>query len=102
MEYEEFRRHLGKAGLTNIEFAEIVKLNRNTLSNFRRYGVPKYWAIIAVLMGVMADNAIDFKGPMSRIKIDMKKARAGSLKGEPIAHLAKGVVIDDNGPEVVA
>lgn len=82
MTYEEFRRHLGKAGLTNKEFAEMVKINRNSITNFKKDGVvPDHWAIVAMLMGVMADNALDFKGPLSRIEIDQKKARGGAAKG---------------------
>ena len=82
MVYEEFRRHLGKAGLTNKEFAEMVKINSNSITNFKKDGVvPDHWAIVAMLMGVMADNALDFKEPLSRIKIDQKKARGNAAKG---------------------
>lgn len=82
MDYEEFRRHLGKAGLTNKEFAEIVKINRNSITNFKKDGeVPDHWAIVAMLMGVMADNGLDFKEPLSRIEIDQKKVRGNAAKG---------------------
>lgn len=82
MTYEEFRRHLGKAGLTNKEFAAMVKINRNSITNFKKDGVvPDHWAIVAMLMGVMADNALDFKVPLSRIEIDQKKTRGGAEKG---------------------
>jgi len=82
MTYDEFRRHLGKAGLTNKAFAELVKINCNSITNFKKDGVvPDHWAIVTVLMGVMADNALDFKEPLSRIEIDQKKVRGNASKG---------------------
>lgn len=51
-------------------------------TNFKKDGVvPDHWAIVAMLMGVMADNALDFKEPLGRIEIDQKKARGSAAKG---------------------
>lgn len=82
MTYEEFRRQLGKAGLTNKAFAELVKINRNSITNYKKDGeVPAHWAIVALLMGVMADHKLDFKAALSGIEIEAKKARGTAAKG---------------------
>lgn len=83
MTYEEFHRQIGKAGLTIREFAELVKMNRISLSNYRKDGdVPSHLAVIAALMGEMADQQIDFKTVLSRIDIVPKKPRGAGKKGK--------------------
>jgi hypothetical protein len=82
MTYDEFQRHIGKAGLTIREFAELVKMNRSSLSNCSKKGeVPSHLAIIAALLGEMADQKIDFHDVLSSIDIAPKKPRGGSAKG---------------------
>jgi hypothetical protein len=62
MTYEEFRRQLGKAGLTAKDFAELVKLNSNSITNYAKSGeVPSHLAVIAALLGEMAERKIDFR-----------------------------------------
>lgn len=63
MTYEEFRRHLGKAGLSSVrEFANLVQLNPNSVTNYSKLDqVPFDSAIIAVLMGEMAEHGLDFR-----------------------------------------
>lgn len=76
MDYEEFRRQLGKAGLTAKEFAELVKLNRNSITNYAQSGaVPSHLAVIAALLGEMAEHKIDFRDVLSRIEITPNKPR---------------------------
>lgn len=85
MRYEEFKRQLGKAGLTAREFADLVGLNRNSVSNFAIADVvPSHWAIVALLMGEMAEREIDFRDTLSRIEITPNKPRgagAGTFGG---------------------
>lgn len=82
MDYKEFRRQLGKAGLTNKSFAELVKINPNSVTNYKKDGdVPSHWAIVALLMGVLADNKIDFKEALSEIEIEPNKVRGTAAKG---------------------
>jgi hypothetical protein len=81
MDYEEFRRQLGKAGLTAKDFAELLKLNRNSISNYAQRGaIPTHLAVISVLLGEMAEHKIDFRGVLSRIEIAPNKQR-GSAAG---------------------
>lgn len=61
MNYIEFKRQLGKAGLTNKAFAELVGINKNSVSNFKTKGVPKNIAIIAILIAEMREVGMDFE-----------------------------------------
>lgn len=82
MTYDEFVRQLGKAGLTIREFAEVVKMNRNSVTNLAKRGeVPSHLAVIATLMGVLAENNVGFLDELGRIEIRPKKPRGGAAKG---------------------
>lgn len=68
MDYEELKRQIGKAGLTNKAFAELIGINPNSVTNFKRNKVPSNIAIIAVLMAEMKEHGIDFIEIIERIK----------------------------------
>ena len=76
MTYEEFQRHVGKAGLTLTEFARIVRMNRASISNLAQKGeVPGHLAIIASLLGEMAEQKVEFRTILSRIDVKPKRRR---------------------------
>lgn len=82
MIYDEFRRQLGKAGLTVKGFAELIKQTPNSITNYSKQGsVPPHLAIIAALMGDMAENGQDFRTTLGRIQFDHNKPRGGAVKG---------------------
>ena len=82
MTYDEFQRQIGKAGLNIREFADLVKMNRNSVSNYARTGeVPSHLAVIAVLLGTMADHHIDFQTALEALELRPKKPRGGSAPG---------------------
>lgn len=82
MTYTEFQRQIHKAGLSLVQFAELTKMNRTSLSNQKKRGdVPSHWAVIAVLLGEMAERQIDFRGILSKIEIASKKPRGGGVNG---------------------
>lgn len=82
MTYGEFRRQVGKAGLTIKEFAELIKQTPNSISNHAAQGeVPPHLAIIASLMGDMADAKVDFRATLGRIEYEPSKPRGGATKG---------------------
>jgi len=82
MTYDEFRRQLGKAGLTAREFASLARLNRNSVTNYAKDGeVPTHWALVAVLMGEMAEHGLDFREAMKRVETVPKKVRGSAAKG---------------------
>ena len=82
MTYGEFLRQLGKAGLTVREFAKLIRMNRVSISNNAKKGqVPSHLAVIACLMGEMAENGINYREALSRIDIEPRKARGVAAKG---------------------
>ncbi|WP_026345523.1 hypothetical protein [Novispirillum itersonii] len=82
MTYDEFKRQLGKAGVTAREFAELIKLNPNSITNYARQGaVPSHLAVIVALMGEMAEHGIDFRSVLDRIEITPNKPRGAAAKG---------------------
>lgn len=84
MKYEEFMRQLGKAGISAREFAELTKANANAVRNYKQKGeVPSHLAVIATLMGEMAEHSLDFKTPLSKICIVAKQPRGVGFMKKP-------------------
>lgn len=82
MDYQEFSRHLGKAGLTIKAFAELLRMNRISISNLKQKGeVPMHLAVIAALLGEMVDKGVDYKPVLSRIEIEPKQAKGVAAQG---------------------
>ena len=82
MIYEEFKRHLGKAGLTVREFANLMKLNTNSISNYASMNrVPTHHAVVVALMGELAEHRLDFRAVLQRIDVRPKRARGGASSG---------------------
>lgn len=82
MTYEEFTNHLGKAGITAYRFADITKMNPNSITNYSQKGeVPSHLAVIAALLGEMKENHLDFDRILSKIQIKPKQPRGGAAKG---------------------
>jgi hypothetical protein len=81
MDYDEFRRHIGKAGLQMKEFAALIQMTPAALSNYRkRNEVPAHLAVIAVLLGELADNQIDYRPALAKVNLSPKKPRGVSFK----------------------
>jgi hypothetical protein len=82
MTYVEFRRQIGKAGLTVHAFADLVKMNRISVSNCAKRGeVPSHLAVIAALLGEMGEHKMDFRAVLSGIEITPKSPRGSAAKG---------------------
>jgi len=70
MNYEEFRRHLGKAGLTVNEFASLLDVQPSTVSNYsKKRIVPRAYAALSILLGDAGDNKVDFRSTLTRFGI---------------------------------
>lgn len=83
MTYDEFQRQLGKAGISVREFADLVRMNRNSVTNCSKRGeVPSHLAVIVSLMGELAEHHIDFKLTLEKIEIEHKKPRGLAAKGK--------------------
>jgi len=81
MNYEEFTRNLGKAGLTSKSFADLLKYNRNSITNLsKKDEVPKHLAIIAVLLGEMKDKGVEFEPLIEKMDLQALKARGKEIQ----------------------
>ncbi|MET3463914.1 helix-turn-helix domain-containing protein [Variovorax atrisoli] len=76
MRYEEFKRRLGKAGLSLKEFAELVGVSSNTVSNYAARGtVPPHLAVEVTLMGELAELGADFRKALQELELKERKLR---------------------------
>lgn len=67
MDYREFRRHIGKAGLTVADFAAMLGITPTAVSNHSKGKVvPRSYAVIAVLLGDSADRGVDPRAILTR------------------------------------
>ena len=73
MEYNELKRQIGKAGLTNKSFAELIGINPNSVTNFKKSGVPSNIAIIALLMAELKEHRIDFEEAIKKYVYELDK-----------------------------
>jgi hypothetical protein len=61
MNYEEFRRQLGKAGLNNRSFAALLGIQAQSVNNLKSKGVvPDQLAMIACFMAEYKEMGKDF------------------------------------------
>ncbi|WP_281184647.1 hypothetical protein [Trichlorobacter lovleyi] len=83
MDYSEFERQINKAGLSIGEFADMIKMNRNSVTNYssKEY-VPTHLAVIAVLVGELKERNIEFRKLIESINIKPKKVRGAAAKGK--------------------
>jgi hypothetical protein len=82
MNYKTFRSHLGRAGLTNKDFAELVGLNSKSITNYAKNDVvPVHWAIVAMLMGELVGNELEFQNLLRKMVIKPNKVRGAAAKG---------------------
>lgn len=57
-------------------------MHRNSVTNYAKLGeVPSHLAVIAALLGAMADKKVDFRSILDSIEIEPKKPRGGASKG---------------------
>jgi transcriptional regulator with XRE-family HTH domain len=82
MDYEEFKRRLGKAGVSLKEFAALVGVTSNAVSNYAGKGsVPLHFAVEATLMGEMAEKKVDFRGPLVALEKSKRRPRGAAARG---------------------
>lgn len=69
MPYTEFQRLIGKAGLSIKEFAELLDMNPNSITNYSKQGVvPTHIAVIVALISTMKDDGLDFYPIFEKVK----------------------------------
>lgn len=81
MDYTEFKRHLGKGGLSLTQFASLVDVSPTAVTNYASKGsVPRHYAVLAVLLGDAADNGSDFRAVLSRFGLHISKPGLGNVR----------------------
>ena len=76
--YEEFHRLIGKAGLSIKEFAELLGMRPNSITNYNKVGfVPSHLAVIVSLISTMKDEGFDFYPILEKVQA-YEKARIES------------------------
>jgi hypothetical protein len=69
MPYTEFQRLIGKAGLSIKEFAALLDMKPNSITNYSKQGVvPTHSAVIVALISTMKDEGLDFYPIFEKIK----------------------------------
>jgi len=74
MEYNEFVRHINKAGLSIKDFAGLIKVQPKTITNLsKKNEIPKHLIIIAVLLGEIVDKGLDYKYLFEKMNLSYQK-----------------------------
>lgn len=69
MPYTEFQRLVGKAGLSIKEFAVLLDMKPNSITNYSKQGVvPTHIAVIVALISTMKDEGLDFYPIFEKVK----------------------------------
>ena len=69
MPYTEFQRLIGKAGLSIKEFAALLDMKPNSITNYSKQGVvPTHIAVIVALISTMKDEGLDFYPIFEKVK----------------------------------
>lgn len=80
--YTNFLGELRKVGLSVREFAQLVGMNPNSISNYARAGeVPTHIALIAVLVVGVGELGGDYREIMARVERVRKKPRGAGRRG---------------------
>lgn len=83
MTYDDFIAELGKAGLNVREFANLIGMRPNSVSNNAKQGkVPSHLAIIAALLAELNLQEIPYECIFSRLDLTKKKPRGGAFSGK--------------------
>ena len=82
MPYADFLEELRKTGLSVREFAELIGMNPNSISNYARTGeLPTHLALIVVLVVGISEMGGDYRRIMSRVECVRKKPRGSASRG---------------------
>lgn len=69
MKYEKFIGELGKAGLSVREFAELIEIRANSVSNNSKRGeVPPHYEVIVTLLAELHRHDIPYEPILRRIQ----------------------------------
>ena len=83
MSYDVFISELGKAGLSVRDFAALVGMRANSVSNYSKRGeVSSHLGIIAALLAELRVNGIAHEPVFNRVDVNKKKFRGSAATGK--------------------
>ena len=81
MPYFEFLAELERAGLNVRNFADLIGMNPNSITNYAGKGeVPQHIALVAVLVAEMAAGGLDYRNAIAKVA-PTRKPRGGTRRG---------------------
>lgn len=86
MKYEAFCEELRQVGLSGRAFARLLKLNPNSIPNYKARGeVPSHLAVIASLIRALYDAGVDYEAVIARVPIEKKAPRGTVIRRDGYA-----------------
>jgi len=83
MKYDDFKKNIRRANLSMREFADLIKANRNSITNLSvKEKVPKNLYIVSALLAELAYHKIDYKEIFQEMDIEPQKARVKDTFGK--------------------
>jgi hypothetical protein len=80
MKYDDFTSLLSQTTLSGREFAKLLKLNPNTIANYKRRGtVPAHLAVIALLIQNLEASGTPYRQQIEALKLETKARRGRSI-----------------------
>lgn len=80
MTYQDFVDELAAANISGREFARLIKLNQNTIANYKRRGdVPSNLAVVATLIRLLAEHGIPYRETLGSLDIEPNAKRGRSI-----------------------
>ena len=81
VKYDAFQTELRMAGLSSRAFARLLKLNPNSITNYKTVGeVPSHLAVIVSLIRALKDAGHDYEAAIARVPIEKKAARGTAIQ----------------------
>lgn len=80
MTYDEFTAELANTSLSGRKFAQLLKLNSNTIANYKRVGkVPAHLAVILVLIRGLEEHGIEYRQKIEALALEPNARRGKSI-----------------------
>jgi len=80
MTYDEFTAELANTSLSGRKFAQLLKLNSNTIANYKRVGkVPAHLAVILVLIRGLEEHGIEYRQKVEALALEPNARRGKSI-----------------------
>lgn len=81
--YTTYLGHLGKSGITAKEFSILLNRHPNSITNNSKNDyIPNELGAISALIGVMAENDIEFRNIINRLDLRKRKIRGAAKAGK--------------------